>query len=83
MNYCQKKKWSMSRLLGQEEKSKDTLLSETLKAEEKKVALVFFYLWPWGQDIGIFPLDDIAYFTSKASKDKMVISRLLGHKSKN
>ena len=29
-------------------KSKDTLLSQTLKNEEKKVALVFFYLWRYG-----------------------------------
>ena len=35
------------------DKNKDTLLSQTLTVEEKKVSL-YFYLWPRGQDIGIF-----------------------------
>ena len=34
-------------------KNMDALLSQTLKVEEKKVPLVFFYLWPRSRDMAI------------------------------
>ena len=38
------------------QKNKGTLLSQTLKVEEKKVPLFFFIFWPRGRDIAIFSL---------------------------
>ena len=38
-------------------KTKDALLSQTLKVREKKVASVFFDLWPRSQDTAISTLE--------------------------
>ena len=62
-------------------KTKDTLLPQTFKVEEKK-SPYFFDFWPRSRDMAISSFDDFTYFTSEPSKDEMAISRLLGHKSK-
>ena len=62
-------------------KLRDTLLSQTLKVEEKKVSLFFYYLWPRSRDMAISSFEGSEVKYVKSSKDEMAISRLLGHKS--
>ena len=51
----------ISRPLGHRLKIKDTLLSQTLKVEEKKVSLVFFICGPGAKILAFLQLDDITY----------------------
>ena len=60
------------------QKTKVTLLSQTLKVEENKVIF-----GPGAEILAIFSSDDSSNLTLLASNKEMVISRLLGLKSKN
>ena len=59
------RKWSYLSSWATNHKTKDTLLSETLKVEEKNVSL-FFYLWARSRDMAIssFEGQEVKYVPS-------------------
>ena len=52
------------------------------KSRRKESDLCFFIHGPGGKILASSPLDDATYSTSRASKNEMATSRLLGHGSK-
>ena len=61
------------------QKNKGTLLSQTLKVEEKKVTLFFLF---FGQGAEILPFSHFFWDIFALKRNKTAISPLLGHKSK-
>ena len=57
------------------DKNKDTLLSQTLKVEEKKVSL-FFYLWPRSLDMAIssFKGQEVKYVPSSRGVNANILA---------